>query len=172
MEPTQSYSSAQLVRNGLMLLASRHPAIPPDKVAYLADELLDWDQLVKNDFAEQWRELAEEMCNDELELVRESGRERREFLRGPATLERLLDAAKRDDQAFGQLQCAFIIIGNLIESAIYRTHPKLAQAIQLQINSFWNASANQALADSEFGNGRVVTILPEHDPMPPELEEE
>ncbi len=131
---------------------------------------MNWDKLVKEDFVQLWAESVEELCRSSLEIDQKFGLERRQTLYGPATLERLINAAKRDEDAFSQLQCAFILIGNLIEECIYQTHPKLAQVIQLQINSFWNATANQALAESEFGNGRVIAILPEHDPMPPELE--
>jgi hypothetical protein len=169
MEPTRELSSIQVVRNSLSLLASRHPTISADKVAYLPDDLLNWDKLVKVDFVAEWEQAAREQIqkNDPLDL--NFGNERLSYVSGPATLQRMYDRAKKDADAFGVLQCAFIMVGNLIEDQIHRSHPELARTIQLQINSFWNASANKAFIESGLGNQGVIAVLPEYDPMPPEL---
>lgn len=170
MEPTRELSSIKVVRNSLCLLASRHPTISPDKVVYLPDDLLDWDKLVKSDFVREWEQSATEQAQREDLLNKEFGNERLSYVCGPGTLQRMYDRAKKSDDAFAILQCAFIVIGNLIADEIYSTNPDIAEVIQLQVNSFWNAAANEALAESGLMEGRpIIAVLPEYNPTPPEL---
>lgn len=167
--PNSEIPNSQLVRNILGYLAAHHPHIKPDDVAGLPDNLLDWDRLVEVDFVRDWQTSIDRMQQDSLECVRVSGQQRAEQLAGPRTLAVLFEAAKTSEEGFSALQCAAITIGNLIEDAISRSHPELARVIQLQINSFWNASANRALREGGYGGGAICAVLPEYAPRAPEL---
>lgn len=171
MEPIRELSGIQVVRNSFMLLASQHPTITPDRVAHLADDLLDWDKLVKTDFVKEWESSAREQMARRDSLDQNFGAARLSYVCGPTTLQRMCERARRDPEAFGVLQCAFIMVGNLIADQIYDSHRELACTIQRQVNSFWNASANQALAELSLEGKAVVAILPEYNPTPPELKD-
>lgn len=170
-KPTRSPDNCSLVRNVLALLATHHPSIRPDDVAHLPEDLLDWNKLVEVDFVAQWRDSIARMKTDDHRCIRESGVERERRFAGRNTLRVLFDAAKSSREAFGDLQCAAIELGNLIEDAVILSHPELARVLQLQVNSFWNASANRALGE-HFGDGRIVANLPEYNPRAPELKDD
>jgi hypothetical protein len=85
-------------------------------------------------------------------------------------LKQLFEAAKISADAFEHLQCAGIVLGNLISNEIWRTHYNLAVAIQKQVDSFWNASARQALIDGNFSMGGVFLSFPDYPTKAPELE--
>jgi hypothetical protein len=73
------------------------------------------------------------------------------------------------------LACAAIVIGNLIADKIFEKHPELAHAIQLQVNSCWNAGANKVLTEAmtdsleEGAPQKIIAILPLYMPKAPEL---
>jgi len=172
-------SSVQVVRSALTLLAGHHPLMKPDDVAYLPEDLLDWDQLVKVDFVAEWRETAERLLAGTHEYQRVSGSERQRILSEASPLQALVrEAARGGEDEVSRLSCAAIILGNLIADQIYETHQKLAEAIQLQVNSFWNAGANKALTESMTdspdadGPKTIISFLPLYMPKAPELSED
>lgn len=144
---------AKLVYSVLVFLATKHHTIRPDDVVNLPDNLLDWKKLVEVDFLREWQASVQSMCNDGLEGVRSAGAARKAKMQGPATLAALLSAAKQSNgEALAELECAAIVIGNLIEDAIGETNPKIADAVQLQVNSFFHAALKTHL-ESESGEG-------------------
>jgi len=169
-------SSVQLVRSALMLLASHHPRMSPDDVAHLADDLLDCDKLVKVYFVAEWTASIEHNLAHEYQVRRTHGEQRKQGLCGGETLRGLVERASGgSDEAVSELSCAAIMIGNLIEDQISKTHSDLARTIQLQVNSFWNAGANkvlkEAMADSTDSGDpkKIMPVLPLYMPKAPEL---
>jgi len=172
-------SSVQVVRSALTLLAGHHPLMKADDVAYLPDDLLDWDKLVKVDFAAEWRESADRLLAGDLELEREEGGDRQRILAEDSPLQALVrEAARGGEEEVSRLSCAAIILGNLIADQIYMTDAKLTHVIQRQVNSFWNAGVNKALTeamtDSPDADGpkKIISILPLYMPKAPELSQD
>ncbi len=105
--------------------------------------------------------------------VREDGAYRLENFPETNTLATLFYRSRESESALREFHCALILLGNLIEDAIYRQHPDLARVVQLQINSIYNAGANEAFGEASFraGEGGIVLSLPEHAPRAPEPED-
>ena len=82
-EPAREMSSVDVVRGGLALLASTHPTIRPDDVAYLADDFLDWDKLVRVDFVSAWTASIADLLARDDDLDRSEGAHGRPDCPGP-----------------------------------------------------------------------------------------
>ncbi len=174
--PQRNRMNGALVRNALLLLAAGHPTIKPDDVVALPDQLVDWNTLVENEFPREWHASALRMQEAKVEVIAEDGRRRLRTCFGARTLEFLVEDARKSQTSLEDLRCAAITIGNLIEDQVAASQPEVAKTIQLQINSFYNAAANQAFADAGFcgPDGKILAILPEYNPKVPDttLDEE
>ena len=108
------------------------------------------------------------------QIIRKDGERRARSFMGPRTLEFLVRDAPSDDDVMEDLRCASIAIGNLIENQVAGSDPKLASAVQRQVNALYNSAANQALSEGGFGagDGKMLSILPEDFPRAPELDDE